>query len=130
MKEENRSEEENEGEGKGPEPKKPEDVFKMKLVCSLAYIFGILFFLPLIMYPDDDFARFHANQSLAILLVVIVGEIIFGVLSVIPAVGVVFKALCGVFGLIMLVFCIFGIVGVVKEEKNELPFIGKIKLFK
>ena len=101
-----------------------------KVICALSYLFGILFFLPLAMYPNDDFAKFHANQALAILLTVVIGEVVFGILSIIPAVGIVFSILCGVFGLLMLIACIFAILGVVREEKYELPIIGKIKLIK
>ena len=101
-----------------------------KLVCSLSYLFGILFFLPLILYPDDDFAKFHANQALAVLLAVVIGEAVLGILNVIPVVGFIFGILCGVFGLLMLIACIFAILGVVREEKYELPVLGKIKLLK
>ena len=38
--------------------------------------------------------------------------------------------MAGVFGLIMLVACILAILGVVREERYELPIIGKIKLIK
>ena len=52
-----------------------------KIICALAYVFGILFFLPLIVYPNDDFAKFHANQALVVLLTVIIGEVLFGTRS-------------------------------------------------
>ena len=106
------------------------DVQQKKLICALAYLFGILFFLPLIVYPDDDFAKFHANQSLVILIVSIVGEAVFGILSIIPVLNVIFGILCVVFGLLMLIVCILGIVGVVKGEKYEIPVIGSIKILK
>ena len=101
-----------------------------KIICALAYVFGILFFLPLIVYPNDEFGKFHANQSLVVLLTVIIGEVLFGILTMIPAVGIVFSILCGVFGLLMLIACIFAILGVVREEKFELPVLGKIRILK
>lgn len=105
-----------------------------KLICAISYIFGILFFLPLIMYPKDDFAQFHANQALAILLVVVIGEVVFGILSAIfrgvAFLGTLFGIICGVFGLVMLIACIAAIVGVTRGEKFELPLIGKIKILK
>ena len=101
-----------------------------KVICALAYLFGILFFLPLVMYPNDEFAKFHANQALVVLLVVVIGEMILGILNIIPVVGFIFGILCGVFGLLMLIACIFAILGVVREEKFELPVIGKIKILK
>lgn len=101
-----------------------------KVICALAYLFGILFFLPLVMYPNDEFAKFHANQALVVLFVVVIGEMILGILNIIPVVGFIFGILCGVFGLLMLIACIFAILGVVREEKFELPVIGKIKILK
>ena len=107
-----------------------DDRTQKQIICSLAYVFGILFFLPLVVYPNDEFAKFHANQALVVLLTVVIGEVVFGILSIIPVVGIVFSILCGVFGLLMLIFCILAILGVVREEKYELPIIGKIKLLK
>lgn len=101
-----------------------------KLLLSLAYVFGILFFLPLIVYPDDAEARFHANQSLLLLLVTVVGEVVFGILTLIPAVGIVFSILCGVFGLLILACCIYAIVCICRGDKGELPVIGRIRLIK
>lgn len=101
-----------------------------KLLLSLAYVFGILFFLPLIVYPDDAEARFHANQSLLLLLVTVVGEFVFGILTLIPAVGIVFSILCGVFGLLILACCIYAIVCICRGDKGELPVIGRIRLIK
>ena len=101
-----------------------------KLVAALSYVFGILFFLPLVMYPDDEFAKFHANQGLAVLLTAIIGEAVFGVLSIIPVLKVVFGILCGVFGALILILCILGVVNAVNGEKKELPLIGKIRLLK
>ncbi|HIY96657.1 MAG TPA: DUF4870 domain-containing protein [Candidatus Borkfalkia excrementigallinarum] len=111
-----------------------DELMQKKAICSLAYLFGILFFLPLIIYPNDEFAKFHANQALVVLLTVIVGEVIFGILTgllgAVAFLGTLFGILCGVFGLIMLVACILAILGVVREERYELPIIGKIKLIK
>ena len=116
------------------EPKPVSEEQTKKIVCSLAYLFGILFFLPLVMFPNDDTAKFHANQSLVILLATIIGEVVLGILSVllrsVPVLGVLFGVLCGLFGLIVFVACILCIVGVINGEKKELPVIGKIRLLK
>lgn len=98
-----------------------------KAVCALAYLFGILFFLPLILYPVDDFARFHANQACVILIATVAGEVLFGILcAVLPILGI----LCGLFGLLMLIACIWAIVGVVKGEKTELPLLGRFRIIR
>lgn len=110
------------------------DAQTKKIICCLAYLFGILFFLPLVMYPNDETAKFHANQSLVILLVTIIGEVVLGILSGVlggvPVLGVLFGILCGIYGLAVLIVCIYCIVCVVNDQKKELPVIGKMKLIK
>lgn len=86
--------------------------------------------MPLIVYPDDDFARFHANQGLIVLLVSVIGGAVLGILTMLPVVGLVFTILSSLFGVVMLVACIFGILNVVREEKRELPVIGKFTIIK
>ena len=122
-----------EGGGKGggaPQGNAPNGDVQKKVVCALTYLFGILFFLPLIVYPDDDFARFHANQGLIVLLVSVIGGAVLGILTMLPVVGLVFTILSSLFGVVMLVACIFGILNVVREEKRELPVIGKFTIIK
>ena len=80
--------------------------------------------------PDDDFARFHANQGLIVLLVSVIGGAVLGILTMLPVVGLVFTILSSLFGVVMLVACIFGILNVVREEKRELPVIGKFTIIK
>ncbi len=101
-----------------------------KLIFVLAYLFGILFFLPLLVYPQDANARFHANQALILLLTAFVGEVLFSILTLIPYVGVVFAILCGLLGLLILVACIYCIVCILKGDKGELPIIGKIRIIR
>lgn len=122
-----------EGDEKGgdaPKGNAPNGDVQKKVVCALTYLFGILFFLPLIVYPDDDFARFHANQGLIVLLVSVIGGAVLGILTMLPVVGLVFTILSSLFGVVMLVACIFGILNVVREEKRELPVIGKFTIIK
>lgn len=103
---------------------------KKKIICALAYLFGILFFLPLVCYPNDRFAKFHANQSLAIFLIVVVGEVLFGILAGIAGLGVVFGIILAVFNVAVLLACIYAILGVVKEEERGIPLIKSLKLLK
>ncbi len=105
-----------------------EELQKKKIVCCLAYVFGILFFLPLILYPKDDFAKFHANQSLVILLTSIIVSALCSILGMIPAIGFVFGIIGGVLGFVILIACILGIVAVVQDEKTKLPLIGNIRI--
>ena len=65
------------------------DFSRKKAVCAIAYLFGILFFLPLILYPNDAFGKFHANQSLVLLIVSVCGSVVFGILALIPIAGII-----------------------------------------
>ncbi len=111
------------------QPANNDDTTK-KVICAISYLFGILFFLPLIVFPNDEFAKFHANQSLIVLLVSVIGGAVFGILSIIPAVGIVFSILLYIFEVLMLVLCILGIVSAARLEKKELPVIGKFRIIK
>ena len=102
-----------------------------KVVFSLCYIWGILFFLPLVLYRDDKKATFHANQGLVLLIVAVCGNVIFGILTSFGGVmRTIFGALAGVFSLALLILGIIGIVNVVNDETKELPVVGKIKILK
>ena len=116
--------------GNAQQPGNNDDLVQKKVICAISYLFGILFFLPLAVYPNDDFAKFHANQSLVILLTAVIGGVVFGILSIIPVVGIVFTVLVYVFEVLILVLCILGIVSAAKLEKKELPVLGKIKIIK
>ena len=104
-----------------------DDFSQRKAVCAIAYLFGILFFLPLILYPNDAFGKFHANQSLVLLIVSVCGSVVFGILALIPIAGIILMA---AFSLLMFVLCIVGLVGAARGEMKELPVIGKFKLIK
>lgn len=124
------------GGAESERPAEPEDggqiseEQKKKIICALAYVFGILFFLPLVCYPNDRFAKFHANQSLVIFLIVVAGEVIFGILAGIAGLGVVFGIVLAVFNVAVLLACIYAILGVVKGEERGIPLIKSLKLLK
>ena len=46
-----------------------------KVIFSLCYLWGILFFIPLLMYKGDAKATRHANEGLLLLLFSVVGNI-------------------------------------------------------
>ena len=52
-----------------------------KTMGGLAYL---IFFLPLIVCPQSQYARFHANQALVLLIAAVAGNII---LSLLPVIG-------------------------------------------
>lgn len=71
---------------------------------------------------DREGAKFHLNQALVIAL----GWIIIGILSAIPFVNIV----AGIIGIFLFVCWIIGLIAACKEEENEIPLIGAIKILK
>ena len=96
-----------------------EDIEKGKTMAGLSYL---LFFLPLVACPESKYAKFHANQSLLLLITAIVGNVILGV---IPVVG---WMLMPIFGLVVLALGIIGLVNGFGGKGKELPLIGKFRI--
>ncbi|MGI5899200.1 MAG: hypothetical protein ACOX8S_04660 [Christensenellales bacterium] len=99
-----------------------EDIEKNKAMAGLSYLY-ILFFLPLVVAPDSQFGRFHANQALLNFLASIACSIIL----VIPIIGWIVG---GIGQIVVLVFAIKGIIGAFKGEANRLPLYGKFDIIK
>lgn len=104
-----------------------DDKTTRKIIFSLCYIFGILFFLPLILYKNDAEANRHANDGLVLLILSVIGNAVFGLLA---RVAGVFGLIAGIYSLILFVFGIIGIVYVVTESDRSLPLIGALKIIK
>ena len=107
------------------EMNKDSDVIRKILFC-LCYIGGILFFIPLILYKDDA-AKMRANDGLILLLLSVIGNMVFGLLTSISG---VFGLIAGVYSALLLILGIIGIVYVVTDRNEPMPLLGKIKLIK
>jgi uncharacterized membrane protein len=94
-----------------------EDIEKNKTMAGLAYF---LFFLPLLACPDSGYAKFHANQSLLLVIAAIVGNI---VLSIIPVLGWI---LMPFYNIGILVLGIIGLINGFGGKVKHLPVIGKL----
>lgn len=102
-----------------------------KIIFALCYLWGILFFLPLILYKDDPEAKRHANAGLVLLLFAVIGNVVFGVLTVFGGfMHTLFSIVASVYSLLLLILGILGIVNVVNDRKEDLPIIGSFKLIK
>ena len=53
-------------------------------MAGLSYF---LFFLPLIVCPESRYAKFHANQSLLLLITGVAGNVILGIMGLINGFG-------------------------------------------
>ncbi len=114
------------------EPKKSNDVevdseMTKKVIFSLCYLWGILFFIPLLLYKGETKATRHANEGLLLLLFSVAGNIILGGLS---SLSWIFGMIAGLYSFALLILGIIGIIYVVTDQEKELPIIGKIKLLK
>ncbi len=104
-----------------------------KIYGVLAYI-GILVLVP-ILAGKTQFARYHANQGLVLLIAGIIAGVAMGVvgvvLSFIPVIGgFLAAAVSGIVSLGMLVLMILGIVNAAQGEMKPLPVIGKFEILK
>ncbi len=71
---------------------------------------------------DREDSKFHLNQALVINLTLI----ILAVLTRIPLIGL----LAGLLQIVVFIFLIMGIVYAVREQDNEVPLLGCVKLLK
>lgn len=100
------------------------DIEKNKVLCCLAVILPILFFLPLVAAKDSRVGRFYANQGLLLLIV----NVIAWVVGLVPLIGGliawvlnVLVFLAGLGSLLLLAL---------KGQVTRLPFIGGTELLK
>ncbi|MCK4635322.1 MAG: DUF4870 domain-containing protein [Candidatus Moranbacteria bacterium] len=113
----------------------PADVEKNKMMAILSYF---LFFLPLITdAKDSEFAKFHANQGLVLLIAgsvvsFIILPIIIAILSI-ATLGLfllVSPVLYSIGSLVLIVFVILGMINANNGEMKRLPLIGGIDIIK
>ena len=106
-------------------PKANPDVEANKVMAIIGYILPILFFVPLIneSSKNSQFARFHANQQLVLLIAAIAVDIVG---SVIPILG--WFLILPIGFVFLLVVAITGIVNAAQGNMKELPLIGRFKL--
>ncbi|MCH4886807.1 hypothetical protein EZV73_04465 [Acidaminobacter sp. JC074] len=93
-----------------------------KWLCALAYL---IFFAPLLADSENQTYKFHANQSLILLILYIAVNVIG---AIIPVIGWLIILPLG--GLFCLILFIMGIVNSINENEKELPLIGKYRLIK
>jgi len=98
-----------------------EDIEKNKTMAGLSYL---IFFLPLVACPESKYAKFHANQSLLLLITTIAGNVILGI---IPVIG---WMLMPIFGLSVLLLGIMGLINGFGGKVKQLPLIGKFTILK
>ncbi len=87
------------------------------VMAIISYI-GPLCLIPILTKEKDEFVKFHAKQG----LILFAGEVItWIVIAIIP----ILWFLGNLVGIIWLILSILGIINVVRNEKKEIPLIGK-----
>ena len=89
------------------------------IVTYLTFI-GLLLAL---LIGDREGAKFHINQSLVLVIAVIINAII----GRIPFIGWFVST---VFGIFLFVCFIIGIIGASQGQEKEIPLLGSIKILK
>lgn len=107
------------------------EVNEQKLYAILGYIIPFLFFLPLVMESskNNQFARFHANQQL-ILLIILVGIEFFLTNILHQMIGFGAYTFMPLIHLALLVLVIMGVINAAQGEMKELPVVGRFRLLK
>jgi uncharacterized membrane protein len=96
-----------------------DDAEKNKGMAILAYI---LFFIPMLTEAkDSEFAMFHANQS----LIILIAGFVLMFINIIPILG---QIVWLVGSIALFIFWIMGIINASKGEMKELPLIGGIHI--
>jgi len=90
---------------------------QINVMALISYI-SFLCLIPIFSRDKDEFVKFHAKQG----LILFAGEVITWIIvAIIPALWF----LGNLVGILWLVLSILGIVNVVRNEKKEIPLIGK-----
>ena len=96
---------------------------------------SILFLIPMFVYKESPYTKFHVNQGIVLCILDVAGGIVLGIVSAvlgwIPFVGWIISGLLSLaFGVFVLVLMILGIVNAATGKAEPLPIIGKIVIYK
>lgn len=111
------------------------DVEKNKTMAIVGYIFPILFFIPLVNEESkkSPFAKFHANQQIILLglmvIVYVIVNILAGMVWYIPMLWSIIGILWLAYSAGSIFFIIMGIINVNNGAMKELPIVGKLFKF-
>lgn len=110
------------------------EVKKNKVMGVLCYL-GILVFIPILAGDkDSEYLKLHKNQGLVLFLINVIADLLekswirVGFLGHLT--GGVISVGCDIISFVLAILWILGIVYACRGTKNELPGIGKIKIFK
>lgn len=106
-----------------------QDIEQNKIFAILAYI-SWLVLIPMLVAKDSKFAKYHANQGLVLAIAEIICFAIIGLLGKLPLIGLIFRIIESLLGLVCVLFSVLGIVNAANGKAKELPFVGSFRLLK
>ena len=96
-----------------------QDIEKARVSAALAYL---AFFIPLIICPECRFGKFHAGQSLLLLVLSTIG---INLLILVPYAGIVLGILLALY---CVVFAVRGFVDALRRKARRIPVLGRFNL--
>lgn len=108
-----------------------EEKSKGKVACLIGYFF-VLFFIPLL-HKNNKYCKYHANQSLVLLVFSLSGGVLLKFLSLIfdtLSLNIISLILKVLFSIILIIYLSLGIMNVFQDKAQDLPIIGKCRLIK
>jgi len=108
----------------------PAEMEQQKGMAIVAFLFEILFFLPVMSNKDSAYAKTVANQALTIAAANIVTNILKLIVAKIPILGGILGLVLSLVTLALVVLCVLKIVDAVNGKMRKLPFGFEISAFK
>lgn len=109
------------------------DVRQNKVMAILSY-FGILVLVPVFAAKESKYARFHANQGLALFICETGYSVVYGIVrNVLNAVSYHLNFIASILSLVYVAFFVLWIIGVVNAasgKAKKLPVIGDYQILK
>jgi uncharacterized membrane protein len=110
-------------------PRPPSKDNNRALFAVLGYVLPFLFFLPLINddLKHDPFSRFHANQQLILLGLIVLASMLPHLFYLLFMFTSLLLMLMQAVQLLILVLIVYGAYNAYKGEMKELPLIGQFR---
>lgn len=111
----------------------PQDVAQNKVMAILAY-FGLLVLVPIFCAKDSKYARFHANQGLALLVCEAGYSVAYGIIrNILLGISSHLSFITSILSLVYIAFFVLWLLGVINAaggKAKKLPVIGDFQILK
>lgn len=112
----------------------PQDIQQTRTLAWISYL-GLLFLIPMFVYRNSPYTKFHVNQGIVLCIfevaVSIILRLVGAVLGFVPIVGrLVMTPLWLAYSVLSLVLTVLGIVNAATGKAVKLPVIGGITIYR